>query len=151
MGKEKVMEFTNEMVADLFLGQEVINRKKRELREFLPMIRGLLVELGGPWPSIIMAPLSRSDNWSFFLASDNRSLRIMGECPKGHWHSDDELEFLGGVILKAGRCGCGLHHISLVEALALHAALSQALNVLAERAPGLEEKLQVFLEQAKEA
>ncbi len=147
------MQFTKEMVADLFLGQEVIDRKKKELKQFLPMIEGLLDwERISPRLESIRLPCAAVGRWTWALESPwYGHLAIAGKCRFGKYHSSDELPELGGFeAMRKEECHCN-YAVSLHELLALHAALPTALNALLGGAPGLEEKLQVFLEQAKEA
>jgi len=61
MGKEEKMQFTKEMVADLFIGQQVIDRKKQELKQFEPMLLGLL-EKGFRLPQEVIV-IATFDGW----------------------------------------------------------------------------------------
>ena len=141
-----------EMVADLFIGQKVIDRKKRELRQFLPMLNGLLKDLKRVIPDIPWKLLVTHGKWRFEMAVQDSfgsysELRILGRCPNGHNNEFEEV--IAGTSCSNSRCVCQFH-IHLTELLELHAMLPAILNALMEWAPGLEKRLRVFLDQAWE-
>src|SRR3989344_1446387 len=169
MGKGGRMRFTSETVADLFVGQEIIDRKKKELRQFEPKRRGLcrssplvfsqenvVIERFDVWQlewrrSLSGLPLftvSGVPAWTSSFSFGN----------KPHWHYVKNLLDGGDLsivlkewpIVEIETCQ---HQFGLAEILAIHTALPAALNALLELSAArdvLERKLEVFLRQAKE-
>jgi hypothetical protein len=187
MGKEEKMQFTKEMVADLFIGQQVIDRKKRELKQFELMLLGLVglvgegirlpqeviviatfdgwqlewrqgkfetcpkLTLSGipPWTTLVLAyPPVRLPGGDLATVNLEHSHSLQ-QALEGRWCVYDYFLDDQGQA-EWGDVQCKHWRPSLEDLLAIHDTLPAAINALLPFAPGLEEKLQTFLDQAKD-